>query len=83
MTTRKTYYPLPGGIDILDAALAYVKVLEVDRSGVVYDIINSNNDVFLNSRQVRYASAFGALVFNDQIPFNENESINVIYETNP
>lgn len=81
MTTKKTYYPLFGLIDITDANIAYVTMLMVSRSGVVYDVVIDNDDVFINTRQVRYAPAFGSLNFNEYIPFNQGEDIEIVYKT--
>lgn len=81
MTTHKTYYPTLGQSTITDAALAYVKVLEVDRSGVVYNltdlsVLPTDTGLFCG-----YNQSTGTIEF--LIPFNTGESINVIYETNP
>ena len=81
MTLKKTYYPLAGLLDITDSAIAYVQVLMVARSGVIYDIIENNNDVFINTRQIRYAPSYGTIFFNEYIPFNTDEDIEIIYKT--
>lgn len=81
MTKRKTYYPTAGDYEITDTELFYVQVLEVDRSGTLYDILLSNDVISLNTRQVRYATGYGTLAFNEDIPFISGESVNVIYET--
>jgi hypothetical protein len=83
MTTKKTYYPAEGLTSIYDGSIAYTKMLMVAREGVLYDIITTNNDILLNSRQVRYSPGLAELSFNADIPFNLNESINIVYETNP
>lgn len=78
MVKEKTYYPLSGFYEITDAALAYVDVLMVARSGVVYnetDISTLPTDVGLF---YGHNSATGSIQF--LIPFESNESINVIYE---
>lgn len=82
MTIEQTYYPSPGLNQIYDATLAYVKVLMVARSGTVYDVLISNNDISINTRQVLYQPSFGALVFNSEIPFISGESVNIIYDPN-
>lgn len=83
MTTKKTYYPSEGLTYIYDGSIAYTKVLMVAREGVLYDIITTNDDILLNSRQVRFSPGLAELAFNTDIPFNANESINIVYETNP
>ena len=82
MTLRETYYPIPGESNIFDAAIAYVKMLFVARNGVEYDVLTSINDIIINTRQVHYNPSTGVLQFDANIPFNEQESINVIYDTN-
>ena len=82
MTLRETYYPIPGESNIFDAAIAYVKMLFVARNGVEYDVLTSINDIMINTRQVHYNPSTGVLQFDANIPFNEQESINVIYDTN-
>ena len=82
MTLRETYYPIPGESNIFDAAIAYVKMLFVARNGVEYDVLTSINDIMINTRQVHYNPSTGVLRFDANIPFNEQESINVIYDTN-
>jgi hypothetical protein len=54
----------------------------VARSGVVYDVITNVNDIMITSRQVHYNPSTGVIQFDANIPFNEQESINVIYDTN-
>ena len=83
MTVEKTYYPSPTLNEITDAAFAYTKVLMVAREGVTYDILVSNNDLAITSRQVLHQPAYGAMYFTSEIPFNENETVNIVYETNP
>jgi hypothetical protein len=57
-------------------------MLFVARSGVVYDVITNVNDIMITSRQVHYNPSTGVIQFDANIPFNEQESINVIYDTN-
>jgi len=84
MTVEKTFYPSPTLNQISDAAFAYTKVLMVAREGVNFDILVSNDDVpGLDTRQVLHQPAYGVIVFSGGLPFNENESVNVVYETNP
>jgi hypothetical protein len=82
MTLRQTYYPIPTQSSVFDSAIAYVKMLFVARSGVVYDVITNVNDIMITSRQVHYNPSTGIIQFDANIPFNEQESINVIYDTN-
>lgn len=83
MTVNKTFYPSPTLNEITDAAFAYTKVLMVAREGVTYDILVSNNDIAITSRQVLHQPAYGVIYFSSDIPFNPNESVNIVYETNP
>jgi hypothetical protein len=73
---------VPGDSNVFDAAIAYVKMLFVARSGVVYDVITNVNDIMITSRQVHYNPSIGVIQFDANILFNEQESINVIYDTN-
>lgn len=82
MTLRQTYYPLPNESFVVDASIAYVKMLFVARTGVEFDVLTSVNDISVNTRQVHYNPSTGVLQFDPNIPFNEQESINVIYDTN-
>jgi hypothetical protein len=82
MTLRETYYPIPGESSILDGAIAYVKMLFVARSGVEFDVLTSPNDIIINTRQVHYNPSTGVLQFDANIPFEEQESINIVYDTN-
>ena len=82
MTLRETYYPIPGESNIFDAAIAYVKMLFVARNGVEYDVLTSINDIMINTRQAHYNPSTGVIQFDTNIPFEEQESINVIYDTN-
>ena len=82
MTLRETYYPIPGERKIFDAAIAYVKMLFVARNGVEYDVLTSINDIMINTRQAHYNPSTGVIQFDPNIPFEEQESINVIYDTN-
>jgi hypothetical protein len=83
MTLEKTYHPAEGLSSIYDASIAYTKMLMVAREGVLYDIIESNDDILITSRQVRHSPTNGELAFDSNIPFNLNESINIVYGTNP
>jgi hypothetical protein len=57
-------------------------MLFVARTGVEFDVLTSVNDISVNTRQVHYNPSTGVLQFDPNIPFNEQESINVIYDTN-
>jgi hypothetical protein len=81
MTFEKTYYPIQGENSISDSVLAYNNLLMVAREGVTYDIIVSNNDIAFTSRQVLHQPAYGIIYFNSDVPFNPNESVNIVYET--
>ena len=83
MTVEKTYYPTITTNYIFDSALAYTKLLMVAREGVTYDILVSNNDIAITNRQVLHQPAYGVMYFTSEIPFNENETVNIVYETNP
>ena len=82
MTLRQTYYPVPGDSNVFDAAIAYVKMIFVARNGVAYDVITNVNDILITNRQVHYNPSTGVIQFDANIPFEEQESINVIYDTN-
>lgn len=81
MTIEKTFYPGATLNQITDSAFAYTKVLMVARDGVTYDILVNNNIISLTSRQVLHQPAYGILYFD--FPFIQNESVNIVYETNP
>lgn len=81
MTTENTYSTILGGNNILDASIAYTKMLMICREGLVMDIIVSNDDLVITNRQALFQPAFGIIQFNTT--FNQNETINIVYETNP
>ena len=82
MTVRKTYYPFEGDLSISDSSLAYVKILMVTRSGLQFNVIPYTSSFPPpDERTCLYNNSDGSIVF--VINFNSNESINVIYETNP
>lgn len=83
MTTEITYHTIINTNYIYLAALAYTKVLMVAREGVTYDILVSNNDIAITNRQVLHQPAYGVIFFNSDVPFNQNETVNIVYETNP
>jgi hypothetical protein len=82
MTLSKTYYPLPTLYSITDANLAYCKMLLVARSGVEFNVDTTG----LNEgggNYCLYTPSTGTITFYDQQPFLDNESINIVYDTNP
>lgn len=81
MTTRKTYYPRPLASSITDPSLAYVKMLELDRSGRVYS--KTNLASLPDDTGLFYGHNVSTGTIEFLIPFQPGESINVIYETNP
>lgn len=87
MVVKKTYYPagLPAveNSAINDAALAYVQPLMVSRSGVVFSLTDNDALLISGSPYYQYNPSIGSIIFNQNIPFESNESINIIYETNP
>jgi hypothetical protein len=82
MTLNKTYYPLAGFYQITDATLAYCKILMVARSGVVHS--QTDVDQILNDGGpfYEYYASLGQIEFNPTNPFNQDESINVVYDPN-
>ena len=81
MTTRKTFTTVPDALTIYDSAIAYTKMLMVSREGMTMDVVVSNDDITITNRQALFQPGLGTIVFNNT--FNPNETINVIYETNP
>lgn len=82
MLSRKTYNCTPGGYFLVSPDLAYIKkLIMVSLNENVYNIIVSNDDLILTGLTVRYSPAFGTLFFNDSIPFESGNTINLIYET--
>jgi len=82
MTVEKTYHPFTGLSEITDAPLAYTSIYMVARSGVVHSQSNLDADLISGSPFYAYDQSTGTITFNPNIPFNENETINVVYETN-
>lgn len=83
MTTEKTYYPTAGTNVVIDASIAYIKPLMVSRSGMVHNLTTDSGLVNSDDNFYSYTSATGTLTFNVNYPFNTDESVNIIYETNP
>jgi len=80
MTVEKTFYPSPTLNEITDAAFAYTQIFMVARSGVVHSQSNLDADLISGNPFYAYDQSTGTITFNPNIPFNENESINVVYE---
>ncbi len=80
MTVEKTYYPLPTLNTITDSGFAYTQIYMVARSGVVHSQSDVDADLVSGSPFYAYDQSTGTITFNPNIPFNENESINVVYE---
>ena len=84
MVIKKTYYPagLPAveAYAIVDASLAYVQPLMVARSGTVHSQTDNDAILISGSPFYQYDPFIGSIIFNPNIPFESNESINVIYE---
>jgi prophage tail gpP-like protein len=81
MTLSKTYNPFQGLSEITDATLAYSHILMVARSGVVFNYTDVDGTLVSGSPFYQYTPSAGTITFNPNIPFNENETINVVYET--
>ena len=80
MIVRKTYNCVAGETSITDASLAYVTVHRVAKSDNVYFITVSEDDLTLSDFECRHSKSFGGLYFKEEIPFNNGEKINVVYE---
>jgi len=72
MMTSRIYYGGSGDTYIQDAALAYMDIYRVQRSGVEHNVITSGT---IGSRQVKYTASEGKLEFS--IPFTGSP-----YDTN-
>lgn len=83
MTVKKTYYPEAGFTGILDPDLAYTKILMLSREGVVFNETSDNATLISGGLWYQYAPGNGNITFNPQQGFNQGESINIVYETNP
>ena len=83
MTIEVTYYPLINQTEITDAQLAYIRPLLVARSGVVHSKTDIDALLVSGSPFYQYNASTGTISFNPNIPFNTDESINVVYGTNP
>ena len=83
MTTKKTYRPagLPSveSQSISDAAIAYVNMLMVSRSGTLLN--QTDNPALLNDGGLFYLynPSYGMLTFG--YPFNSGEDIEIVYKT--
>lgn len=81
MTLSKTYYPFTGNFEITDATLAYSHILMVSRSGTVFSETDVDATLVSGSPFYQYIPSAGTITFNPNIPFLDNESINIVYET--
>lgn len=82
MILRKTYYP--GGLpavetSIFDAAIAYVQVLMVARSGTLLNETESDAALQDGGLFYQYNPSLGVLTFG--YPFNQGEDITIVYKT--
>lgn len=80
---KKTYQCVPGEVSILRPELAYIEAVHmVALNGNVCKIyIDESVDILVPYLHVRYSPSFGGLYFNENIPFEAGNSINVVYET--
>ena len=83
MVLSKTYYPLATLYSITDANIAYCKILMVARSGTVFSQTDVDATLVSGSPFYQYTPSAGTITFNPDIPFLDNESINIVYDTNP
>ena len=81
MTIEVTYYPLINQTEITDAQLAYIRPLFVARSGVVHSKTDIDALLVSGSPFYQYNASTGTISFNPNIPFNTDESINVVFKT--
>jgi len=80
MLRQKTYNTTAGLTYINTSDLAYRTVFRVTRGTDVHYITVSELDILITGDNVRYAPSVGGLYFDESIPFELNERINVIYE---
>ena len=80
---KKKYTGVPGEWSIIDPDLAFVKKVHmVALNGNVHQIkINYPFDAVITGLEVGYTPSSGRLNFDENIPFESGNSINVIYET--
>jgi len=80
---KKKYTGVAGEFTITDSALAFVKKVHmVSLNGNVHQIkINYPFDAVITGLEVGYTPSSGRLNFDENIPFEAGNSINVIYET--
>lgn len=72
---EKTLYPTAGMTTVTDPTLAYVTVVSVTRSGVGY---YWKSDGPFADTNYAYYGGYGQFEF--LIPFNENETIHILYK---
>jgi hypothetical protein len=79
MVYRKTYNATEGDVSITDSALAFVKILRVERTDKVYDIYTQDRfDLSTVSLGCVYTDYTGDIRFENS--FNNGEKIKVVYE---
>ena len=81
ITYTKTYIPTAGSTEIIDAALVYVNVLRVTRTGDNHDVFDYiSSPVDATGYKVAYNKTTGSLGFDQNRPFETGEFVNVIYK---
>lgn len=80
MIVRKTYNCVPGATFMISPDLAYVTVHKVALGANDYNVTQSNDDILITGLNVRHSPAFGGLYFDENIPFESGNTINVVYE---
>ena len=80
---KKKYTGVPGEWSIIDPDLAFVKKVHmVSLNGNVHQIkTNYPFDAVITGLEVGYTPSSGRLNFDENIPFETGNSINVVYET--
>jgi len=80
MIVRKTYNCVIGSTFVISPDLAYVRVHKVALGGNDYNVFEDNNDSLVTGLSVRHAPGLGGLYFDENIPFESGNTINVVYE---
>jgi hypothetical protein len=81
MLKQKTYKTTPGTSTIYAAELAYRNIHRVMRSSdVYYHFVNEAAEIEALQLIVRYQPSQGGLFFDENLPFEVGEKVNVIYE---
>lgn len=83
MLNKKKYTGVAGEWTITDPALAFIKKVHmVALNGNVHQIkVNYPFDAAITGLEVGYTPSSGMLNFDQNIPFETGNSINVVYET--